>query len=285
MSSNFCTYFDSNYLLKGLALHESLERHCSGYHLWILALDGQALNILASMKLPNVSIIALPSFETSELRTACVDRSTVERYWTYTPWWINFVLDNALVSHIAYVDADLYYFHDPAPVFDEMRGKGVAITPHRFPQKYMGFITSGVYNVGMVYVERDHQKARECIHEWQALCTKWCYYRHDPNDPYRFCDQKYWELLVPKHDAHSIQHLGANLAPWNAIGYQYDIRGNHLYVDGQPLIWYHFHGLTMVGDHVTDLCPPTYRPLPPMVEEHIYRPYIQALDRMARKVK
>lgn len=285
MSFNFCTYFDFNYLAKGLALYESLERHCPEYHLWILALDDRTLNTLASMKLSNVSIISLTSFETSELRTAVSDRSTQERYWTYTPWWINFVLNNAPVSHIAYVDADIFFYHDPAPVFDEMRGKGVAITPHRFPPKYSALITSGVYNVGMVYVERDHQRARECINEWQALCTKWCYYRHDPNDPFRFCDQKYWDMLVPKYGAWPIQHLGANLAPWNAEGYQYTVQGGHLYVSGQPLIWYHFHGLGMVGDHIVELCPSTYTPLPLAVHEYIYKPYIQALDRAMRRMK
>lgn len=282
---NFCTYFDSVYLSKGLALHESLEQHCPEYHLWILALDSRTLDTLASMKLRNASIISLASFETSELRTACVDRSTQERYWTYTPWWINFVLNGAPVSHVAYIDADCYFFHDPAPVFDEVRGKGVAITPHRFPPKYAAFTTSGLYNVGLVYVERDHQKARGCINEWQALCTKWCYYRHDPNDPFRFCDQKYWDMLVPKYGAWPIQHLGVDLAPWNAEGYQYALRDGHLYVDGQPLIMYHFHGLTMTPDgHITAWHPTTYTP-PQIIHEAVYKPYGQALDRATRRTR
>lgn len=284
MTYNLCTYFDSVYLAKGLALHESLERHCPNrYHLWVLALDERVQIVMA--KQPNVSVVPLKNFETQGLRAACADRTNQERCWTYTPWWMKFVLNSASIDDISCVDADICFFDDPAPVFEELAGKGVAITPHRFPPKYKAFEKNGLYNVGLVYLERDSQKGKQCIDEWAELCLEWCYYRHDPNDPLRFCDQKYWDMLVPKYDAHVIQHLGANLAPWNAEGFQHRIYNDRFYVGGYPLIWYHFHGLSMSSSgQISLLYPPTYT-LPAIVHEHIYGPYQAALGRAQERMK
>lgn len=284
MNYNFCTYFDSGYLLKGLALHESLERHCPEYHLWILALDGEALSILTAMRLPNTSIVSFESFDTPELQRAVADRSTAERYWTYTPSWSKYVLENAPVSHVAYIDADNGFFEDPSPAFEEMRGKGVSITPHRFPPKYASFASVGTYNVGLVYFEANDLKAKQCLDEWERLCIEWCYFRHDPDNPYRYGDQAYWDLLVPKYDVWPIQHLGAGLAPWNVEGFQYAFQNNRLHVDGQPLLWYHFHGLQTAGDEITVLSPQTYT-IPPLVHTHVYEPYVQDLKRAAKRAK
>lgn len=38
--SHFCTYFESNYLVKGLVLYRSLVRHAAPFRPWVLCLDG-----------------------------------------------------------------------------------------------------------------------------------------------------------------------------------------------------------------------------------------------------
>ena len=53
--TNFCTLFDSNYLTRGLALHESLARVCSSYHLYVIAFDDDCHKYLQEASLPNLT--------------------------------------------------------------------------------------------------------------------------------------------------------------------------------------------------------------------------------------
>ena len=51
----FCSYFDSNYLSKGLALYRSLVRHAVPFRLWVLCFDDLAYETLRRLALAEVS--------------------------------------------------------------------------------------------------------------------------------------------------------------------------------------------------------------------------------------
>src|SRR5262249_7359903 len=67
---HFCTYFDHRYLAQGLALHESLARHCRQFTLWALALSPEAEHMLSALALPTLRVVPLNELEAfdSELR-------------------------------------------------------------------------------------------------------------------------------------------------------------------------------------------------------------------------
>jgi hypothetical protein len=274
-------YFDWAYIAKGLALHESLEMLFDDYHLWILAMCDDSHEMLKKLNLPHVTLITMSEFEYPELVATKADRMWIEYIWTCTPGFILRILrELGWQEPVTYIDADCYFFNSPQPVFDEIGERSVAITPHRFPEKYGHFRDSGLYNVGMVYVGPG---GASCIEEWEHLCLNWCYLRHEPEHPNWYCDQKYWDELVPKYGAHPIQHPGANLAPWNAEGSSYSVLDNQLIVDGRPLIWYHFHGLKMSNSQIGRLWPPSYD-IPDIVVQYAYKPYTEALLRNWRRV-
>ena len=48
----YCTYFDHNYLARGLALYHSLQRHAPGARLWVLCLSEACYRTLTTLNLP-----------------------------------------------------------------------------------------------------------------------------------------------------------------------------------------------------------------------------------------
>ena len=59
---NFCTLYDSNYSARGLAMYESLVRHCPSFHLYIFAFDDILASTLKKMSLKDVTVITLSEF-------------------------------------------------------------------------------------------------------------------------------------------------------------------------------------------------------------------------------
>ena len=62
----FCTYFDQNYLSRGLALYYSLREHCHAFKLWVLCIDQGVYDILAKLDLPGVHPLTLEEFELND---------------------------------------------------------------------------------------------------------------------------------------------------------------------------------------------------------------------------
>ncbi len=48
---NFCTLFDSRYMSRGMAMYESLKKHCNNFHLYIFAFDDPCYNFFKKMHL------------------------------------------------------------------------------------------------------------------------------------------------------------------------------------------------------------------------------------------
>src|SRR5262249_10735493 len=80
-----------------------------------------------------------------------------------------------------------------------------------------------------------------------------------------------------------LQHKGANLAPWNLVNYTISTNGDHVRVDDQPLIFFHFHGLKHVGGWAYDPGLDVYRAkATTVIRRNVYAPYIRTLAQTAR---
>src|SRR5947209_2795057 len=118
----FCTYFDQHYLPRAVALYRSLERWGGEFQLWALCMDSYSYDAVQDMRLEHMHPISLAEFEQADpaLHTARQNRSRVEFYYTCTPDLPLFLFDrHPEIDLLTYLDADLYFFDDPQPVFDE----------------------------------------------------------------------------------------------------------------------------------------------------------------------
>ena len=281
----FCTYFDRHYLIKGLALYASLKKHCQSFKLYILCMDQLCYDILSQLHYDEIHLISLEDFENGdeELLKAKHNRSLIEYYFTCTPSLPLFILANHPdVDLITYLDADLFFFNSPQPVFDEISDHSIAIIEHRSPPYLNDTGANGKYNVGWLSFRRDGA-GLAALRWWREKCLEWCYDRPDAG---RMADQKYlddWPTRFP--GVLVLQHKGANLAPWNIGGYWLYWRGNQVYVEEDPLIFFHFHGFRQVNRwiYLTNLAS-FHIKLSTFLRTHLFAPYIGALLNAKREV-
>lgn len=279
----FCTYFDSNYLTKGLALYRSLVRHAKPFRLWVLCFDDSAYETLQQLALPEVIPISLREFEEGdeELLQAKNNRSQIEYYFTCTPSLPLYILRKCPeVDVITYLDADLLFFSDPSSIYQELDRGSVLIVGHRFPPRRRHMEVHGIYNVSFLSFRRD-DVGLQCLHWWRNQCLEWCYDRLEDG---RFADQKYlddWPTRFP--GVVVLQHKGAGLAPWNVENYSLRLENGQLLVDSQPLIFFHFHYLRQIRRWLYD--PNLARfglHTDHLLKWYIYGPYLRELQEVAR---
>jgi glycosyltransferase involved in cell wall biosynthesis len=274
----YCTYFDHNYLPRGLALYDSMRRHAGDFELWVLCLSDECEQTLQKLKLPGVKTISMCEFEDGDaaLLAAKQNRSQIEYFFTCTPSLPLFLFKkNPAMDAVTYLDGDLYFFGDVEEIHAEIGEASIAITPHRFPPALRDSERYGVYNVGWITFRRD-ANAFACLEWWRERCIEWCYDREENG---RFADQKYLDCWPAKFNGVKvIEHPGINLAPWNLGGHQLDWEDGRVLVDGRPLLVFHFHGLKQLTRRVFDPHLGRYHVRPGVVlKRRVYRPYFEHL--------
>lgn len=272
----FCTYFDIAYLPQGLALYTSLKKHCPDFRLCILCMDEDVHEMLSEMALPEIDLISLQEFEKDDdlLLGAKRNRSRIEYYFTCTPSLPLFVFRKySDINLLTYLDADLFFYAHPKPVFQELSHHSIGIIPHRYAPRYCIMEPQGMYNVGWLSFRRD-SNALSCLSWWREKCVEWCFKRSEDD---RFADQKYldeWPVLFA--GVKEIQHKGANLACWNSENYSIKLQENEITVDEQELIFYHFHRLRRLTKRVYGAGYHQTR-VDRVIRDNVYKPYLEKL--------
>lgn len=284
MHYDFCTLFDRNYLFRGLALHESLQRHVGDFTLWVLCMDDIVYEVLEKMHLPALRLISLAQFEDEDLLRAKGTRTQVEYCWTCTPSLSLYLLDHVQgIESITYLDADLCFFSEPAGVHREMIAGSIGIVEHRLSKEYESFAENvGIYNVALMVFKNDRY-ARECLAWWRDRCNEWCYSRAEDG---KYGDQKYlddWPKRFP--GVVVLKDAGVGLAPWNVRSRRLAMRDGRVFVDGQPLVFYHFHMFSIVGDGEQFRLVHSYYRLGRRGVRLVYRPYIASVKRAVTRVR
>jgi len=281
---HFCTLFDRNYIDRGLALHRSLLRHCRDFTLHVLCLDAPTRLALETLRLPRTQLIGIEDLLRADAELAtCRDRQPAEFYFTCKPVLLRYLLSrHPGLARLDYLDADLYFFSDPARAERESYvGSAVALSPHRFNAPNAWRARYGRFNAGWVSVSADPEAGR-FVDWWRERCIEWCSLVVEET---RFGDQKYLDQ-VPGLFARSVAvaHPGVNLAPWNLGGSRVDIVPGGVNVEDRPLVFFHFHGTRRMLLNVYESGLHDYGvPLSAAIRDGIYGPYVKEL-RACRRI-
>lgn len=283
---HFCTYFDSHYLPRGLALFRSLEKHCKRpFTLWILCFDDLTYQILTKLQLSHARLISREEFEADdfELRSVKGSRTLLEYYWTCTPSLPLFVLEkNPGIDETTYLDADLLFFSSPEPIYEEFSGNSILLIQHRYSPFHQEMErVVGKYNVQMMIFRRD-DFGLKALRWWREQCLDWCSQKPENG---KFGDQLYLNDW-PQHfkRTHVLQHIGAGVGPWNAARYSLNQENGTIRVNNSPLIFYHFHALALVNDWIGVADKWSYD-IPVDYLKRVYRPYFTALKNAVSEIR
>lgn len=285
MRYNFCTLFDMNFASRGLALYRSLERHCKdSFLLTILCIDEETHDTLAKLDLAHARLWMVEDIGDAELLALRATRPRREFCWTCPgPLMLSLLRELADGEIVSYLDADLAFFSDPAPIYEEMGTKDILIHAHRYAPKYEAWAeTSGIFNVGLVAI-RKSPEGLSCLERWRKQCLENCSLAPG------YCgDQKYldeWPSLY--RNLGILEHPGAALAPWNVDNHAIDSLGGRVTVDSKPLIFFHYHALNILVSGVFGFCgvvpPPSY-PIGRKERRLLYQPYARLLRRATREI-
>lgn len=281
---HFCTYLDSNYLVRGLALYESLVEHVGEFNLYVLCFDDEAHRFFSGRGDKRIIPISQEDFEKNdpELVKSKSGRNRIEYFFTCTPSLPLYVLNNfSGVDLITYIDADMFFFSSPEPAFQEFGRNSILTIAHRFSKKNRHLEKTGKFNVGFLSFRND-ESGRKCLEWWRDKCIEWCYDRIEEN---RFADQKYldeWPSLFQK--VCQLQQKGTNLAPWNIDNYRFRMEGKRIFVDDDPLLVFHFQGFNCERRGFYSLSIRKYVPrLDKVLMTGVYSVYIKKIESIEKR--
>lgn len=248
MKRHICTYFDINFLSRGLALYHSIKKYHTDFNLYVLAFDNETYNYL--LNLGESSIVPI-SFDTyNSFFNTSVERFADKKqyYFTATPNICIYVLEKyPLIDILLYLDADVYLFSSLESLYLEFGDNSIGICPHRLhPVVKKLSKNHGNFNVG-VNLFRNSENGRKCLNDWKLDCETWYYGKPGYYLEY-FSDQIFLDSWPEKYlEVKVIENIGVDVAPWNAVNYSFTKNSNEYYVNNYPLVIYHFSALKKVG--------------------------------------
>jgi hypothetical protein len=271
-------------------MYRSLLKHGGNFHLWIICFDDLGYQILEKLNLDKVTLVSLAQFEDPELLRVKKERQPHEYCWTCTPSTALYVLNSApYVDCITYLDADLMFFSSPEPIFTELKDASIGLTEHRYIPTFDQSIPRGIYNVQFMVFKRD-DIGLKALNWWRDRCLEWCYDRIEDN---KFGDQKYLDDWKERFSGvKTIEHLGAGVAPWNVSQYSLNQIDSQVYLETEPLIFYHYHALKL-HDFNIGYCTHyawnyglnKYYPWNYKLKKLIYQPYFQKIAKSYQELR
>lgn len=238
----FCTIFDSSFLVLGLALYRSLLRVSPNAKLWVLAMDLKVEKQLEELNLESLEIVPLRAIETEELLEVKKTRSRGEYCWTLTPHFPKWLFENSKVQkRVTYLDADLFFFSTPVRIFQELEQaqKSVLITEHAYDPRYDQSEISGRFCVQFM-VFNASQASLKILDWWATKCREWCFAKAESG---KFGDQKYldaWPEMFAD-DVHILNNKFLAQAPWNV-----EFAAKTVSNSSADMCFYHFHSFRFI---------------------------------------
>lgn len=225
----------------------SMERQCAPFLLHVLAWDWPFPSYVpAHARIVSRSTFLARNPEFSPHRLPPPARTVINQVCTARWRFLaDVIADTGQPATL--IDGDLWFFGDPAPVFEEIGSAAIAVTPHGFApaSAVLPGVTLeshakyGAFNSGFTYIADPAIAAALADLNWEWSHTD---FRTMPDGRVVFGDQGYLQLVAESEavGAHVIASP-VNIGPWSV--HAQPLRQTHdgaVFFGGRPLIAYHY---------------------------------------------
>ena len=240
----YFTLSDRGFLPRTLAMCKSLRVYDSISPVYYFATEPLLQIEFDAFESVGVKVLPIEASLGEELVNSLRDsRSLLEFMWTLPSQLLTRMWEiEQSCTDFTYLDADIFFYSDPAIIWQEIPGNSASIVRHNFSKRLQSiFLESGEFNVSWVSVPNS-SIGMAIASKWASDCLEMC--PDKPvihNEKLIYGDQKYldyWPELYPSN-LHIIVHLGAGVAPWNYEEYEFSTCAP-LLVNKLPIIFFHF---------------------------------------------
>lgn len=282
MTIHIASAFDKNFLVRGIATYRSLFPSLPNANFWFLCLDKETKPMLEKFSLPNLTCITLEEMGSKELLETRPKRNNTEFAMTSKSNFLSYLINSNKVKDddlLILTDVDMIFYPQIREFIEkenENHNYSIFLTPHKFPKEKEKLIPEvGYYNGGFITF-RINKTSKTCIHTWAKQCINWCYLWHDYVNGWH-TDQMYIDKWKTNYEGVlDLPDKGVNVGTWNIDRFSVTQKKDGLfYIDEDPLVCYHFHGLKMYLNHKGKI-----KPFPICIRnKDIYGRYIDALQK------
>jgi hypothetical protein len=283
------TLFGLSYMSRGLAMIESIENTSNApIKYTVLAMDDSTFQFLKTLKISNLHVLHLRDFADLEFQSLIKVRPFRELCWTAASCLVRNVFKTDEESDfIIYVDSDCYFYSNILEMTTNWENESnIFVHEHRYsPLRELWEDSAGRFNVGVVGFRGKSVEAWKCLERWRLQVLAVCELNPDKG----LCgDQTYlneWPGLYP--GLQIMKSAGEGAAPWNVEPLLALRNKDSISVDGQKLIFYHFHSLRLGVNkklRILSIRLAFGYSIPISFRKFVYGPYLKHLRTLNRRV-
>ncbi|AGA32838.1 Glycosyltransferase [Thioalkalivibrio nitratireducens DSM 14787] len=248
-SSDACafTIVSRNYLHFALTLLRSVQEHSPRVDRWVCLCDEPGGVNAAELPFQLLNIRDLPLGDVD----AFIFQYTILELNTAIKPYVFEALFERGYDKVVYIDPDIRFYAPLDGILDLLDRCQILLTPHltgqlddgRHPNE-LAILRSGTYNLGFLALRRA-QDSMEMLRWWQGKLARECVVDLPRG---LFVDQK-WMELVPSMfpEVYINRDPGWNVAYWNINHRRVERTAEGYRVDGRPLLFFHFSGVSIDG--------------------------------------
>jgi hypothetical protein len=258
---NLCTVSDSEYLLKGLTMYESLLETSKNFVLHYLCIDEKSFNFLKDYQSSNLIVYNCEFLIKNDKQLFLLKQTNYKYFcWSLSAYFTKYLVDKNItnLTDITYIDSDILFHEDIQILYDNFADNDIGIFRHRHFDLNKNY-PEGFYNVGVVYF-KNSEIGRNVLHWWNDAVQ----YQKYPH--LATCgDQKYLDEFPKLCKNIYIDSNVGHGAPWLWQLYdfsEFEKSGNIIWNgEKQKLCFTHFSQFKMSNDSYI-----------PSLQHHIYTP-------------